>query len=233
MKILQETIERKLSRLLGRRVTFQRLNVSPLAGRLDAEGMMVAGEKPDRPLLSVAHISATIAVTKALAGQIVIKSLQIDSPAINLVRRGDGSFDVPHRNAGTTESDEDKAGGWQLEAQSIRIVSARVSFEDRTGGSVRTASAEQITGELNQSAGRMDFNFRVGAVGRRDPVMEFGPLQLSGQTGGIKDFATSPLRAQLQFADGLRMSMDSPSLSALRSRAEQIFTCLDNFEPRR
>lgn len=223
MKILQEPIERKLSRLLGRRVTFQRLNVSPLAGRLDAEGMTIAGEEPDPPLLSVAHISATIAVTKALAGQFVIKSLQIDGPTISLIRRGDGSFNLPHRDAANAESDEDKAGGWRLEAPSIRIASARVSFEDRTDGSVHRASAEQINGELNLLAGRLDFHFSVGSVGRRDPAVEFGPLELSGQTGGVKDFANSPLRAQLQFADGFRLSIDSPSLSALSLRAARIF----------
>ncbi len=55
MKIPQERIEKKLSTLLGTRVTFQRLKISPLAGRLDAEGMTVGGEEPDRPLLSVAR----------------------------------------------------------------------------------------------------------------------------------------------------------------------------------
>jgi len=41
MKFLQQPIEKKLSALLGAKVTFARLSISPLSGKLEAEGMRV------------------------------------------------------------------------------------------------------------------------------------------------------------------------------------------------
>ncbi|HEY1922848.1 MAG TPA: AsmA family protein, partial [Tepidisphaeraceae bacterium] len=94
MKFVQDTIEKKLSQLLNRQVTFERLSVSLLSGQVEAEGMMVAGDEPNRPLLSVTRISAKIAIAKALAGQISIKSLVIEGPALNLTRMSDGSINL-------------------------------------------------------------------------------------------------------------------------------------------
>ena len=56
MKFLQQPIERKLSRILGSQVTFDRLKISPLTGRLEAEGMTVAGVEAGKPLLVIRRI---------------------------------------------------------------------------------------------------------------------------------------------------------------------------------
>jgi len=150
MKFVQDTIENKLSQLLGRRVSFERLNISPLSGQIDAEGMTVAGDEPNRPLLSVARISAKVAIAKALAGQIVIKSLVIEGPTVNLIRRSDGSMNIPRRGKSpAVGGEQEKADGWQLEAQSIRVANGRITFEDLLGKS-GIALAEQINGEVTQ-----------------------------------------------------------------------------------
>jgi uncharacterized protein involved in outer membrane biogenesis len=145
MKFLQDSIERKLSQLLGRRVSFERFNVSPLAGQVEAEGMTVAGDEANRPLLSVGRISAKISVAKALAGQIVIKSMEIERPLLNLSRLSDGSFDFPRPpkrpDAG---GEEDKSDSWQLEAQSIRLIAGTIFL----GESIAT---QKISGELKRS----------------------------------------------------------------------------------
>jgi uncharacterized protein involved in outer membrane biogenesis len=148
MKFLQDTIEKKLSQLLGRRVSFEQLNISPLSGQIDAEGMTVAGDEPNQPLLSVLRISAKIAMAKALAGQIVVKSLVIDGPTLNLIRRRDGSINIPRPGKRPiTGGEDDKTDAWQLEAQSIRVSNGRITFHDLLTES-GIVSADQINGEV-------------------------------------------------------------------------------------
>jgi uncharacterized protein involved in outer membrane biogenesis len=164
MKFLQDTIERKLSQLLGKQVSFEQLNISPLSGQIDAEGMTVAGDEPNQPLLSVLRISAKIAVAKALAGQIVIKSLVIDGPTVNLIRRRDGSMNIPRGGERPiTGDEEDKAGGWELEAQSIQVTNGRITFQDLLSES-GIVSADQINGEVTELRGRRATAQLAGSV---------------------------------------------------------------------
>jgi hypothetical protein len=149
MKFVQDTIERKLSQLLARQVTFERLNVSPLSGQVEAEGMTVAGDDSNPPLLSVKRISAKIAIAKALAGQIVIKSMEIEGPSLRLPRLPDGSIQFPCLPKRPADEQENKADAWQLEAQSIRLTAGAVFLGPLGGGAV----AEKFTGELKMPAG--------------------------------------------------------------------------------
>jgi uncharacterized protein involved in outer membrane biogenesis len=164
MKFLQDTIEKKLSQLLGRRVSFEQLNISPLSGQIDAEGMTVAGDEPNQPLLSIFRISAKIAMAKALAGQIVIKSLVIDGPTLNVIRHRDGSMNIPRPGKRpNTGGEEDKTDAWQLEAQSIRVSNGRITFHDLLSDS-GNVSADQINGEITELRGRRAIAELEGSV---------------------------------------------------------------------
>jgi uncharacterized protein involved in outer membrane biogenesis len=150
VKFIQDTIEKKLSELLGRQVTFERLNVSPLSGQVEAEGMTIAGDAGDKPLLSVARIGAKVAVAKALAGQIVIKSMTIEGPVLRIPRLGDGSFKIPPRANSSAAQERNGAGGWHVEAESVQLIDGSVFLGD--AGS--SAAARQINGQLKLSAER-------------------------------------------------------------------------------
>lgn len=154
MKFLQQPIERKLSSLLGAAVTFRGLRISPLAGRLEAEGMTVAGDEADKPLLFVRRIVAEISRTKALTGQLVVKSLVVEGPEIFLVRRSDGSLNIPPRPPKPPVVDEpaDETGGWQFEAQSIRVEDGRIRFERDS----QVAGVDEVSGELKCVNGQID-----------------------------------------------------------------------------
>ena len=152
MKFLQQPIEKKLSKLLGAAVTFERLKISPLAGRLEAENMIVAGDTPDRPLLTIRRIDARIAVTKALAGQIAVKSLLIEGPELFLIRREDGSLNIPARPPKLPADPDDESEGWQFDAQSIRVQDGRIRFQQQS----RIAAVEGINCELKCQDGKID-----------------------------------------------------------------------------
>ena len=95
MKFLKQTIEKKLSSLLGAEVTFEDFSVSPLMGRVEATNLIITGDEPGKPILTVRRVDAKIAMGKILSGELEIKSLVVESPEVVLKRRDDGSFNLP------------------------------------------------------------------------------------------------------------------------------------------
>ncbi len=156
MKLLQQPLEEKLSNLLGSKVTFGWLKISPLSGRLEAANMIVAGDMPDQPLLTIRRIEAQISVAKALAGQIVVKSLLIEGPELFLIRREDGSLNVPKRPvkfaSDMPEESTDKSTPRQFEAQSVRVQDGRVRFQRDS----QIAVVEAINCEFKCPDGQID-----------------------------------------------------------------------------
>jgi hypothetical protein len=152
MKFLQQPIEKKLSNLLGAKVTFGLLKISPLSGRLEAQNMIVAGDAPDRPLLTIRRIDAKIAVAKALAGQIDVKSLVIEGPELFLIRREDGSLNIPKRPPKFASDADEESSAWRFEAQSIRVRDGRIRFQRDS----QIAGVEGINCELKCQDGQID-----------------------------------------------------------------------------
>jgi uncharacterized protein involved in outer membrane biogenesis len=175
MKFLQQPIERKLSSLLGAAVTFRGLKISPLAGKLEAEGMTVAGDTSDKPLLYVRRIIAEISRAKALAGKLVVKSLVIEGPEIFLVRQSDGSLNIPARapKPPANEDAEDESEGWQFEAQSIRVEDGRIRFQQDS----QIASVDEVSGELKLIDGQIEMAAIAlqGTVGVNDWISAHFP----------------------------------------------------------
>src|SRR5690242_10129872 len=89
MPILQGAIERKLSSLLGAQVTFDKLNLSLFKGAIEVLGVRVGD------LATVARVNIEVAIGRAIKGEFVVKSLMIERPVVTLVRRADGSFNLP------------------------------------------------------------------------------------------------------------------------------------------
>ena len=58
--------------------------------------MTVAGEDRATPVLTIARVKASVAVARALKGEIVVKSLTIERPVVNVVRVG-GKSNLPKR----------------------------------------------------------------------------------------------------------------------------------------
>jgi uncharacterized protein involved in outer membrane biogenesis len=153
MKFLQQPIEKKLSNLLGAKVTFERLKISPLTGKLEAEAMVIAGERADRPMVKVRRMDAQIAVAKALKGQIVVKSLLVEGPEILLVRGEDGGLRIPKLPAGVVPKEAEEDGsGWEFAAQSIQVIEGSFCFEN--GSQVMRMSG--ISGNFKLRDGRVD-----------------------------------------------------------------------------
>jgi uncharacterized protein involved in outer membrane biogenesis len=211
MKFLQQPIEKKLSSLLGAKVTFQRLKISPLAGKLEAERMIVAGDSPDQPLLTVGRIEAQIAVTRALAGQLVVKSLVIERPEIFLNRQAIELFKKRARVPKPAAQTDEDAVAWQFEAQSIRIEGGQIRFEEE--GYV--VAAGPVRGELGCQDGKTMITATIVSIGRRDQPVELGPVEIVGRIDAADptEFAAAPVHLALKLADGVHVSVESANLS--------------------
>jgi len=184
MKFLQQPIEKKLSALLGAKVTFARLSISPLSGKLEAEGMRVEGESGDRPLLSVGRIEAKMVVAKALMGQIVVKSLVVERPEVFLVRREDGTLNIPPRPAKISGEEKEEDGKWEFEAESIRLKDGVIRFW--RGGQVSVL--EEIDAELKcDDRGKID----LAAIELR------GKTDLQGWLDFLPPEATANVRVEI------------------------------------
>ena len=95
MAILQPVIERKLSSLLGADVSFEQLNISLLSSSIEAIGVK-AGD-----FLTVARVVAKAAVARALKGEIVVSSVTIEKPIVNIAK-------LPKRAAKSKTTPESK-----------------------------------------------------------------------------------------------------------------------------
>jgi hypothetical protein len=193
MIFLQPTIEAKLSAALGAAVKFGQLKVSALLGTVTAENMTIAGESPDRPMLSVRRITAQLSVSKALLGQISIKEMVIEGPQLTLTPK----FRPPAPPSGR--------GSGKFEAQSIRINQGSITFQKDS----HMISIEQISGAITQHAGNIEFNASIGRFAG------IGAAEVLGRIAGddwsmIPSFAAS---AEVRFAEGLSLSLKSSRLA--------------------
>jgi hypothetical protein len=231
MSLLRQPIERRLSAFIGAEVTFDKLKLSLLGGSLEASGVTIAGDDAGAPLLTVRRIRAEISVARALAKQIVIKSLVIEGPVISIVLRADGSANLPqrspadpivqtidpheHEEAEKTEED-DEPSSWRMEAQRVTLVDGQIRFRDQTGGSAYFASAEQIGAEIRQVDERITVSASLENVGRRDVPVNLGPIHLTALFSDIDDLSQlgkSPVEAKLEWTGGLVADVNSQGLS--------------------
>ena len=217
MALLQQPIQRKLSSLLGANVTFEKLNLSLLGGSIEANGVTVAADDPNTPVLTIGRVVAKVAVTRALKGEIVVTSLTIERPVIRLVRRADGSTNLPKKiepddqapTPAPAEAEEDKSR-WSFDVEKVLLVDGRASFE--LEGSYHL-SFEKLLAELKRDGGGYAFTLLADSVGRRDVPIELGQLRGTGRLEEVADLtqlAKAKLDASLELGDLLTLKLRSP-----------------------
>jgi uncharacterized protein involved in outer membrane biogenesis len=126
MSFIRQLIERKISSVTGAAVTFGDFKFSPMSGTIEVLGLKVATERFAAPFVSAVRIEAKVAVTKALKGEIVVKTMTIEKPLLNYTIRSDGTSNFDRKRSNSTESAvprEGSAGGsWEFDAEKILVV---------------------------------------------------------------------------------------------------------------
>ena len=235
MGFLQQTIQHQLSRRLGARVTFERLNVSVLGGSVEAQGMVIATGGDQRPLLTVRRMRAEIAVARALKKELVIRSLAVEAPVLSLVRRVDGTLNLPRppgaadapslstaelptvdEEATVDENADVARAAWAFAAQKVLVVDGAIEYRDERRPGVRFA-AERVLAELACADGGVDVTCIVESAGLRgDRPAELGPIKFAGRADGVPDLSRwrdARLTGQVHVGDDiLRGDVRMPSL---------------------
>ncbi|HEY8665263.1 MAG TPA: hypothetical protein VIL86_01300, partial [Tepidisphaeraceae bacterium] len=163
---MQQSIERRLSALLGAEVTFEKFKLSLLGGSIEAGGVRVAAGAGAgaEPILTIGRIKAEISIARAMKKEIVVKSLAIERPRFTLVRRADGSLNLPGRAkaqaapaaAAPQEAVEEEAPkSWALEAHKVLLIDGEIHYRSEVAGDEGYhVSAESILGEVRQAGGK-------------------------------------------------------------------------------
>ncbi len=205
--ILQQTIQRKLSELLGAEVSFEKLKPSLLGGSIEAVGVRVGD------LLTVGRTVAKVAIGRAFKGEIVVTSLTIERPVVKLV----WGKPLPLKakpakpQAADGASAEDEEHRWSFDIEKVLVVDAEVQI---TADGGYRASVEKLLVELKRNGNAYEVTLLANSVGRRDRAIELGELR-----GKATIMAAEADLAQVMWAAGGRHNRSGEFHHADRAHA--------------
>ena len=235
MALLQQPIQRKLSALIGAEVTFDKFSISLLKGVIEAAGVTVAGEDAATPLLTIARVRAEIAVKRALKGEIIVRSLTVERPVVRIVRRSDGTTNLPRpiRDDAAEKTDEQQAPtpgpapgpapapaeqddktSWKFDAEKVLVVDG--DLDARFGD--HHVTAKQLLAELKRAGDGYSMTLLIDSLKlSEDAAAPALAVRASGTIDRAADLAAlprSPARLNVEIGDLARVTLTTPSLSS-------------------
>ena len=200
-------IEKQLSAVLGRSVKLGALRLPPFSGSLIAEDVSVADD-PDfsaAPFLTAKEVRIGVSLHRLiLSHEVHLRSFQIESPQITVIRAANGSWNfssIGRGAAAPTATTSGVAGISKKSAQALADLSVgRIVIEDgRAVVSTLPSHGEPtVYDHVNLTARDFSFGaqfpFELGAS-----LPAGGTLSATGHIGPINrdDVATSPADAQI------------------------------------
>jgi hypothetical protein len=207
LPFLEDLLEKKLSEVLGAEVSFDRVKLSPLSGKLEVLNLAAIAPGESQAFLTIARIEAKIAMARALKQEIAIQSLRVERPSIRL------PLSLPSRPMPDSRGKKDAAAKpWQFEADDVLIVDAAVRYE----GDACRAVAENATLSLRREIGQIVLTLMAGSVRRISPDVELGALNLTGEiaTRDFTQLMTSSATAEGSLGDQLRVQAKTESVQS-------------------
>jgi hypothetical protein len=214
MSYIRQLIEKKISTAMGAAVTFGDFKFSPMSGTVEIDYVKVAAERFVPPFLSVGRIEASIAVARALRGEMILRSLTIDRPVLTLNIHADGKSNLPAKPRGKVEAivpKEGSAGGlWEFNLEKISINHGRFEFRDISRNNYRL-SVEGINATITPEGQDLAITLTADSLGRRDRELEVGTIKALGKLigGGFRDPLASALTSRSSIADSLVVEITS------------------------
>ena len=226
MRFLRRPLQHTLSRLLGADVTFERLDVSLVGGSVDAAGLVVAGSPGGPPLLTVRRLRAAISVSKALGKEIVVKSLTLERPVLNLAgpapRAGSPRPPPPVVERDDLDGADDAPTAWRLEAQKVLVVDGAVRIRATTAAGTYDVAASGVLADLSAAGAGMDFTCIVESLRRNNPDVDLGEVRVTGRADGVRDLSQWPrarVVARLDAGKLLKADVNLPSVRPVEAEA--------------
>jgi uncharacterized protein involved in outer membrane biogenesis len=209
LPFLEELLEKKLSELLGADVSFDRVKLSPLSGKLEVINLSAKARGESEPFLSVPRIEAKIAMARALKQEISIQSLRIERPMVRL------PLPITPKRRESTQPTTDRpeiSKAWQFEADDVLVVDALVHFD----GAGYRAIAENTTISLKRDESGIAITLMAQTLGRVEPNVVLGAAKLNGHiaTRDFTKLATSPVTLAGEIADKIRVQAKTDSIAS-------------------
>ena len=207
LPFLEELLEKKLSEVLGADVTFDRVKLSPLSGKVEVLNLKATLPFSTTPFLSVPRIEAKIAMARALKQEISVQSLRVERPAARLP--------LPRLAKGHAErkaSDASPAKPWQFEADDVLVVDAAIEFQQGDYHLI----ADGVTLSLKRDASAIVLSLVASSVRRVSPTVDLGELKLTGQVA-TRDFTqlmTAAVTLDGELGTTLRVHAQTDSLQS-------------------
>lgn len=214
INFFRQPIEKKLSALLGVGVTIDDLDVSLLRRSATARGVRILGDDSAEPLLAMRSIQFELSVGRMMQKQFDVKSLTLDQPVVHIVRREDGSWNLPDLPKSEPAADD---SGWRFDLRKVLLVDGRINLRfDRAADAAYRVELGGVIGDLTREGEAVHFTLIAGTIRCGDRVIP-GEARITGTLRGVDelgDIAAAGLRAYLEIGGGLRVTVATDSLSA-------------------
>jgi len=172
LPFLEELLEKKLSDSLGAKVSFDRVKLSPLSGKVEVLNLAARGRDGANPFLTIARIEAKVAMAKALKQEISIQSLRIERPYVRV------PIALPKKvPASKNERGSPASKPWQFEADDVLVVDGTIEFQSVAYHAI----AERVNLLLKRDANDIVLTLLSDSVRRINPDVTVGELKLNGR----------------------------------------------------
>jgi uncharacterized protein involved in outer membrane biogenesis len=213
MAIIQPAIERKLSALLGVPIKFEKLSVSLLGGSIEATGV-TAGD-----FLTIAKVRADVAVTRALKGEIVVKSLTIERPEVVIKPRAKRvANEVENERKPAARDNDDDDGDrtrWRFDVEKLLLLDGSIELRLEN----YELASPRVLVQLTRQGDGYSVTLLAERVARQDRQMDVGEVGITGRIDGASDLlaiADAAASLEIRIGDLATIHYDTPRVRALR-----------------
>ncbi len=199
---VRERIVSEARAATGRELSYEGIGVGLLPPRLEMRAPVLAGEEGDAPI-SADRIGLRIAWLPLLARKLVIESVEVEGPALILLRTADGfvlPFSPPEEEEEAPEprgprEEEPESEGFDLLLRGIRISDATLTIEDRMLEPAASLVVHDLSATLQGASLSTAVDFDLAAK-----LAETGRLAIQGHRASGGDLQLSLQLAALSLA---------------------------------
>ncbi len=129
--ILQSAGGQKLTEILHRETTIERVSVNPLRLSVTISGVRIADPGQDAPFAAFDELYVNIdALSSIFRRALILEEIRLVRPAITLTRRTDGIYNLSDLIPGETPPETEATEPFHFSLNNIRIEDGRIVFHD-------------------------------------------------------------------------------------------------------
>jgi uncharacterized protein involved in outer membrane biogenesis len=200
--IVKHQAEQRLSALLHREVTIERVAINPFVLSATVEGFAVmaakTGTPEPSPVLAFDQLYARLSYATLVRFAPVLGEMRLVKPTFRLVRRANRTYNVQDlldEFLTRPRADEPAA---QFSLNNVQLIEGRIDFDDRPEGKQHTVTGININ---VPSVSSLDVHVDRFVQPKFEAVVNGDPVRISGETKPFRDTLETRLGINLQDVD--------------------------------